>query len=425
MLSRDSAALRRLHSFSGSAVLKPDLEKPLTGRPARAGRTAPSAAPRHAGIALGVLAFAGAAWLGTANWAGFANPEPPAAPSAPDAQTTGTVPAEAAPGDPARPNEISRTQTDGGAMVIKVKPPSGSDGGSNAGGDLPDGIDGNGSIIVRDPAQLNQTAALAHVPRPELLEKDGERRLPRRAEDGTRPFDAYARSWSGAAGPRIAIIITGLGLSQTGTQSAIQKLPGEVSLAFASEGNSIDRWMQAARRDGHEILLQVPMEPFDYPAVSPGRMTLEAAASADANSERLHWALGRTTNYVGVMNHMGARFTAEDAAMQPVMAELSARGLGFLDDGSSARSRARANAESAGVPFAQADLTIDADREAGAILAKLNELEQIARAQGSAIGIGAAFNETVGAVTQWMNAARTRGIEFVPVTAVSLDPERR
>ncbi len=84
--------------------------------------------------------------------------------------------------------------------------------------------------------------------------------------------------------PRVAIVIGGLGLSQTGTQSAIDKLPPEVELAFASNGNSLDRWMQAARRAGHEILMQVPLEPFDYPNVDPGRNTL----TVDATPEREH-----------------------------------------------------------------------------------------------------------------------------------------
>ena len=86
-----------------------------------------------------------------------------------------------------------------------------------------------------------------------------------RGADGRRPVDVYARPWSGARGARVAIVIGGLGLSQTGTQAAIAKLPAEMTLAFAPQGNSIGRWMQEARRKGHEIVMQVPLEPFDYP----------------------------------------------------------------------------------------------------------------------------------------------------------------
>jgi uncharacterized protein len=378
---------------------------------------------------LGFSVFAGAVWAGFDNWSRFATPEaelaalpaagapgtaPQGAGTATDATSTGAVapaPDNDAAGDGARPNEVSRTTTEGGSTIIKVRPPV--------------ITDGQGEVIVRDPAELTQTAMIAHLPLPELLERAGNLRLPQRGADGTRPFDAYARPWSGAAGPRIAIVIGGLGLSQTGTQNAIKALPPEVTLAFASEGNSLDRWMQSARREGHEVLLQVPMEPFGYPEVKPGRYTLEADASNDALREALHWALARTTNYTGITNHMGARFLGETAAVSALFAELGARGLGFLDDGAAARSLAQESAAANGVPFARAGLRLDASREPGDILARLNELEQTARAEGAATGIGSAFDETVGSVARWMAEARKRGIEFVPVSAVSLDPERK
>jgi polysaccharide deacetylase 2 family uncharacterized protein YibQ len=87
------------------------------------------------------------------------------------------------------------------------------------------------------------------------------------------PFDIYARPWSGSTrDTRVVIIVGGLGLSQTGTQhTQLQTLPEDITLAFAANGNSLQRWMQEARRQGHEILLQVPFEPFDYPANDPGR----------------------------------------------------------------------------------------------------------------------------------------------------------
>jgi uncharacterized protein len=361
---------------------------------------------------LGLCLIAGAVWVGADNWRDFKKPAPVevAVVLEKDLTTTATVPNDSVV-DPSRPNEISRITTNGGSTIIKVKPPS--------------VTDGQGSIIVRDPATLTHTAMVAHMPLPELIEKSGDKRLPKIGADGTRPFDAYARAWSGTAGARIAIVITGLGLSQTGTQSAIKQLPEDVTLAFASEGNSIDRWMQAARREGHEIILQVPMEPFDYPNVSPGKFTLEVSSTPDENRTRLEWALARTTNYTGIMNHMGAAFTASAPAVDAMLTDLHTRGLMFLDDGTSARSLAQEEALKVGVPYARADFIIDADRSNGAILAKLNELEQTARSQGVAIGVGAAFNETIGAVATWMNEAKKRGIEFVPISAAAIDPERR
>jgi len=183
--------------------------------------------------------------------------------------------------------------------------------------------------------------------------------------------------------------------------------------------------MQVARRGGHEIVMQVPLEPFDYPHVNPGRNTLTTESSADENLKNLHWSLSRITNYTGIMNYMGAQFTADPEAMGVLMAELGKRGLMYLDDGSSARSLAPELALKSGVPVAASDTTIDAVQNRGEILKKLDQLERTARAKGSAVGTGTAFDITVETVAAWANEAKARGIEIVPISAVANDPEHK
>ncbi|RAZ74738.1 divergent polysaccharide deacetylase family protein [Mesorhizobium atlanticum] len=280
------------------------------------------------------------------------------------------------------------------------------------------------AIVIRDPSTLGQNLKVAHIPDRSLIEASATGPLPMRSADGRRPFDAYARPWSGTRGARVAIVIGGLAVSQTGTQAAIAKLPAEVTLAFAPQGNSIGRWMQAARQSGHEIVMQVPLEPFDYPNINPGRNTLTVSASPDENLKSLHWALSRTTNYTGVMNYMGARFSADASAMEPFMAELGKRGLAYIDDGSSSRSVAPDLALKDGVPFVAGDMAIDAVQDRGEILKKLDSLEATARAKGSAVGIGSAFDITVDTVTSWIAEAKKRGIEIVPISAVAIDPQK-
>ncbi|PWK76349.1 divergent polysaccharide deacetylase family protein [Aminobacter sp. AP02] len=306
-----------------------------------------------------------------------------------------------------QPNSTS-APTASGPAIIRVNPPAGE----------------NGLVVIRDPSAVGQNERIAHLPDKALIEDGGSGPLPIRAADGRRPFDVYARAWSGARGARVAIVIGGLGLSQTGTQQAIGKLPPEVTLGFAPQGNSLGRWMQAARREGHEIVMQVPLEPFDFPNVNPGRNTLTVDASSDENLKNLRWTLSRTTNYTAVMNYMGARFSASPEAMGTMMAELGKRGIGYIDDGSSARSLAPEQALKNGVPFAAGDAIIDTVQDRGAILNKLDELERTARAKGFAIGTGSAFDVTVDAVTSWASEARKRGIEIVPISAVASDPER-
>lgn len=313
----------------------------------------------------------------------------------------------AAPAQPLAKPKPAQTPS-GGPQIIRVNPPE-SEG---------------GAVVVRDPSAVGQNVRVAHLPEKALIEASPSGPLPIRAADGRRPFDVYARAWSGARGARVAIVIGGLGLSQTGTQTAIGKLPPEITLGFAPQGNSLGRWMQAARREGHEIVMQVPLEPFDFPNVNPGRNTLTVEGGADEILKNLRWTLSRTTNYTAVMNYMGARFSTNPEAMGVMMAELGKRGIGYVDDGTSARSLAPETALKNGVPFAAGDAIIDSVQDRGAILDKLDELERTARAKGFAIGTGNAFDVTVDAVASWASEARKRGIEIVPISAVASDPER-
>ncbi|MCE7027912.1 divergent polysaccharide deacetylase family protein [Jiella avicenniae] len=286
---------------------------------------------------------------------------------------------------------------------------------------------GGGPVTFRveEASDYRQSPAMAHMPDPDLVE-DGEfGPLPVRAADGRRPFDVYRGAWSGKPATRIAIVVGGLGISQTGSMEAVERLPAGVTLGFSPAGNSLDRWMQAARRGGHELVLQAPLEPVGYPTVDPGENTLTVDQSSAGDFSALYASLGKITNYVGVMNYMGARFTGDRSAMDAFVAELGRRGLMYLDDGSSARSLGKDTALAAGVPAAAANVLLDQSQDPAAVTEQLDMLEKVARAQGSAIGVASAFDQSIGAIAAWIPAAEKRGVEIVPVSALAYDPEGR
>lgn len=308
--------------------------------------------------------------------------------------------------DPSSGAQVERTLTDDGTVVTKYSPRL---------------RDGSGPVIV-DAPRIGQDPRIAGTPNEDLLEDTPSGRLPIVGGDGLRPMDQYARPWSGARGTRIAIVVSGLGLSQTGTQRAIQQLPGEVTLAFAASGNSLQRWMQVSRREGHEILIQVPMEPFGYWAADSDPLTLLTSASVADNLGNLHEAMAKITGYTGIMNHMGGRFLSDPNAVEPLLRDVADRGLLFLDDGASAQSVSGTIAKALELPHGFADLTLDGQLEKNSILRKLDELERIALRKGTAVGIASAFDESVDAIAQWAQEAQGRGIEIVGISALVEDP---
>ncbi|WP_331372516.1 divergent polysaccharide deacetylase family protein [Sinorhizobium chiapasense] len=305
---------------------------------------------------------------------------------------------------------VEEMLTNDGATVTKFTPRS---------------RESDGPAFINVGPVRGQDPRMAALPNEDLLEDNPQGRLPITGPDGLRPMDQYARPWSGARGTRISLVVGGLGLSQTGTQRAIRDLSPEVTLAFAAAGNSLQRWMQDARRDGHEILLQIPMEPFDYPDNDPGPHALRVSLSATKNLAALHRSMGQITNYTGVMNYLGGRFLSDADALEPVMRDLGKRGLLFLDDGTSAQSLSGTLAGAFDVPHGFADVIVDSELSRGAILRKLDELERVARRNGTAIGVASAFEESVAAIAEWMQEAGGRGIEIVGVSALVNDPQQK
>ncbi|WP_142593669.1 divergent polysaccharide deacetylase family protein [Pseudorhizobium endolithicum] len=322
-------------------------------------------------------------------------------PTSGDGQTQASRRNSAGPGA-----NVERTLTDDGSVVNKYSPRS---------------HDGSGPLII-EASRIGQDPRLAGTANEDLLEDSPYGPLPAVSSVGLRPMDHYARPWSGARGTRIAIIVGGLGLSQTGTQRAIEELPSEITLAFAASGNSLQRWMQTSRRQGHEILMQIPMEPFGYSPSEADPATLLADAPAEQNIDRLHEAMASITGYTGIMNHLGGRLLSEAGALEPLLRDIASRGLMFVDDGTSARSASGSIAKAVELPHVFADMVLDTELDRSAILKKLDDLERLALRKGSAVGTASAFEESVQAISQWVQEASGRGIEIVGVSALAEDP---
>ncbi|MGV8955700.1 MAG: divergent polysaccharide deacetylase family protein [Cypionkella sp.] len=256
---------------------------------------------------------------------------------------------------------------------------------------------------------------------PDLSEETADGPIPRISATGLTPFAAYSNPAAEALAsgkPMIAIVVTGLGINEQGSLNAIDTLPTAMTMGFAPYGKALSSTVAAARTSGHEVLLEVPLEPFDYPQNDPGPQTLLTGEPARANLDKLFWLMSRFGGYVGLINNMGARFTASAADFSPMMEELGARGLGYIDDGSSNRSVAAQLASGNKVPFSRADLVVDTNPARTPILEALGSLEAKALQNGSAIGIVSALPISVQSVAEWSRELDAKGITLVPISAL-------
>ncbi len=280
--------------------------------------------------------------------------------------------------------------------------------------------------VISVPAALG--VRLPPAPDPRLIEKSRFGPLPRVGPDGSRPADIYSRPVMQAPrlanAPRIALVVGGLGLDPSGTAAAIARLPPAVSLGFAPYGQDLAAKAAEAREAGHEVLLQAPMEPFAG-AAAPGPHMLTTAASETENRDSLEWMMGRFTGYIGVMNYLGGKYTADRAAFAPTLAEIASRGLDYLDDGSAPRSLALNLAPQLQLSAGAADVVIDETPTPDGIEAALARLEGVARRQKSAIGVATALPVSVDHIARWAEALQARGVALIPVSALLARPPNK
>ncbi len=167
------------------------------------------------------------------------------------------------------------------------------------------------------------------------------------------------------------------------------------------------------------MLINLPMEPLNFPANDPGPQTLLTSLSEQQNLERLSWVLNRVNGYVGVSNHMGSRFTAQPEALKPVLQAINTRGLLFLDSRSTPRSVATKLAGEIGLPRAFNNRFIDQEAARVAIDARLGEIEKIARENGAAVAMGFPYPVTFERVLGWIPSLEAKGIALAPISAVA------
>lgn len=285
--------------------------------------------------------------------------------------------------------------------------------------------------VAEAPPRPTQTAGpgpgaeeafpLAKAPAIGLTEESRNGLLPAIAPDGRQPWQIYARPYNAAGDKRarIALVIGRMGVAGAATGLALQRLPPGVTLAFVPLSERLEGWVEAARGQGHEALLSVPMEPLTYPHDDPGPNTLLLSLDTAHNMDRLEWALGRFSGYIGVTSPTGTRFGADPSAMKAVLETVKKRGLMFLDARTAPGSVGDTIAAELGVTRARVDRLIDRDPSRAAIDAELRALEEIALKDGVAIGMGEPYPTTLERIAKWVPLLSDKKIVLVPLSSVA------
>lgn len=216
--------------------------------------------------------------------------------------------------------------------------------------------------------------------------------------------------------PMIAIVLDDVGVAPLHARAALD-LPAPIVLSIMTYAEKAKTFADEARQRGHEVMVHMPMQPLSA-SINPGPQALTVGLSANEITQRVDWGLSRFSGYVGFNNHMGSRFTQDEAGMRIVLQEAKSRGLLFLDSKTIAGSVGDRLAAEMGVTHIARDVFLDDTLTEGSIARQLAEAEVIARKRGYAVAIGHPHPATIAVLKRWLIEAQARGFAIVPLTAI-------
>lgn len=262
---------------------------------------------------------------------------------------------------------------------------------------------------------------LVPVPADALVETDEHGAvLPKIGEDGTKPWQYYARPFEPTADTSlISIVITGLGINRE-LSNAATALPSDISLSFSPYASNAPQWAQSARAQGHEVLLNLPLEPTNYPATDPGPQALLTHIMPDENTPRLRWTMAQMPGYIGMTIPADEVFFAgEQDFIKPIAAEFAGRGLLTLFSKRHERPALNAVLGATGLEYLYADVSIPYGVGGAEITRQLEALEAVAAERGHAIGVIEASPVAVEMLKKWQESVIQRGFKLAPISALA------
>jgi polysaccharide deacetylase 2 family uncharacterized protein YibQ len=130
---------------------------------------------------------------------------------------------------------------------------------------------------------------------------------------------------------RMALVITELGRASEADRKAWADLPVAVTLVYP---DTVRALLAARGKDGaptHDVLVELPMEPSQFPVVKPGPRALFIDDSREETERILRNRLNVNANAAGFATKFGDRAIENPVLMKQVLSFIASRDLLFLD----------------------------------------------------------------------------------------------
>jgi len=175
-------------------------------------------------------------------------------------------------------------------------------------------------------------------------------------------------------------------------------------------------WVERLRKNDTEVLLQLPMEPLNYPKRDPGPGAVLVDMSPGQIVRTVHKDVEDVPRAVGATSYMGQMALGDEAAMGATMQELKRAGLFYLDVRAVPTSVATDHAAHEGVLWFKADVQLEAlgryDAQVRSLTRLLDSAVDLARRRGYAIVVAHPDAATLDVLARAVPKLKRSGVRF-------------
>ncbi len=274
--------------------------------------------------------------------------------------------------------------------------------------------------VQERPDGPKSLTALSAAPLEGLSQDHNGKMLPiSRIQDDMTPFQAYKKPFEAVAGRAlVSIVIVDFGLSESLSNTALEKLPADITLVLNPYADDPAKWASSSRSKGHEFWLSLPMQTKEFGTGDTGPNTLLLNASKEENEARLFNVMGTAAGYAGIVSQEGHVFTQDIPSAEPIQKQIFGRGLGFVESNPDAAAFGIKSATDNGYPYAQNTLWLDSDLRPDAIDRALKDLEAQATKKGKAIAFVHPYPAVMTKLESWLKDAESKGLQIAPLSAM-------
>lgn len=254
--------------------------------------------------------------------------------------------------------------------------------------------------------------------KPHYQKKSKEALRPTRVTPPKKELSPLPQPLPAIAPARVAIVIDDLGRNKPIVQSLLE-IDFPITFSILPSLPYSVTTAQLAKGHYREVLLHLPMEPHSYLKDKKDPDILLTSMDEETLTTKTKAYIEQIPNIIGVNNHMGSKFTENQAKMRPILKVLKEKGLFFVDSRTSKDSVAFKLAKELGLKANQRHIFLDNNQTEEAIIKQIMELGRLAKStngKNGLIAIAHPYPSTISALRKVLPKLRASGVEIVPLS---------